>query len=112
MDLDTDRAIQDIMSGSEFSDVTVITIAYVFFIFDYQFVTSKVCAFFFQSQTQYNFKFGQNHRNGFRQGKLIDYYFKSIFVHIVYFRSLNLMIHKTYFKILHRFSTHSFKRQD
>ena len=31
VDLDTDRAIQDIMSGSEFSDVTVITIAYVFF---------------------------------------------------------------------------------
>ena len=30
VDLDTDRAIQDIMSGSEFSDVTVITIAYVF----------------------------------------------------------------------------------
>ena len=33
VDLDTDRAIQDIMSGSEFSDVTVITIAYVFFNF-------------------------------------------------------------------------------
>ena len=32
VDLDTDRAIQDIMSGSEFSDVTVITIAYVFFL--------------------------------------------------------------------------------
>jgi hypothetical protein len=32
VDLDTDKAIQDIMSGSEFSDVTVITIAYVFFI--------------------------------------------------------------------------------
>ena len=30
VDLDTDRAIQDIMGGSEFSDVTVITIAYVF----------------------------------------------------------------------------------
>ena len=30
VDLDTDRAIQDIMNGSEFSDVTVITIAYVF----------------------------------------------------------------------------------
>ena len=30
VDLDTDKAIQDIMSGSEFSDVTVITIAYVF----------------------------------------------------------------------------------
>jgi len=28
VDLDTDRAIQDIMSGSEFSDVTVITIAH------------------------------------------------------------------------------------
>ena len=33
LDLDTDRAIQDIMSGSEFSDVTVITIAYVFLSF-------------------------------------------------------------------------------
>ena len=30
VDLDTDKAIQDIMNGSEFSDVTVITIAYVF----------------------------------------------------------------------------------
>ena len=29
VDLDTDRAIQDIMNGSEFSEVTVITIAYV-----------------------------------------------------------------------------------
>ena len=33
VDLDTDKAIQDIMSGSEFSDVTVITIAYVFCLF-------------------------------------------------------------------------------
>ena len=47
MDLDTDRAIQDIMSGSEFSDVTVITIAYVFIYLIIRFVTSKVCAFFF-----------------------------------------------------------------
>ena len=36
-----------------------------------RFVTPKVCAFFYQSQTQYNFKFGQNHCNGFRRGKLI-----------------------------------------
>ena len=36
VDLDTDRAIQDIMSSSEFSEVTVITIAYVsFYLFDY-----------------------------------------------------------------------------
>ena len=32
VDLDTDRAIQDIMSGSEFLDVTVITIAYGLFL--------------------------------------------------------------------------------
>jgi hypothetical protein len=31
VDLDTDKAIQDIMNGPEFSEVTVITIAYVIF---------------------------------------------------------------------------------
>jgi hypothetical protein len=41
VDLDTDRAIQDIMSGSEFSDVTVITIAYAFFCFILFFVLLK-----------------------------------------------------------------------
>jgi hypothetical protein len=35
VDLDTDRAIQDIMNGSEFSEVTVITIAYVLVLFGY-----------------------------------------------------------------------------
>ena len=34
VDLDTDRAIQDIMNSSEFSEVTVITIAYVLFFDD------------------------------------------------------------------------------
>ena len=38
VDLDTDRAIQDIMGGSEFSDVTVITIAYVFLIYLFYFI--------------------------------------------------------------------------
>ena len=46
MDLDTDRAIQDIMSGSEFSDVTVITIAYVFLIYLIICFVTKVGAFF------------------------------------------------------------------
>jgi hypothetical protein len=38
VDLDTDKAIQDIMSGSEFSDVTVITIAYAFFFVLFYFI--------------------------------------------------------------------------
>ena len=36
VDLDTDKAIQDIMNGSEFSEVTVITIAYVLFFFKFE----------------------------------------------------------------------------
>ena len=40
VDLDTDRAIQDIMSGSEFFDVTVITIAFVFY-----FILFFICNF-------------------------------------------------------------------
>ena len=46
VDLDTDKAIQDIMSGSEFSDVTVITIAYVFiFIWLFALLLTKVGLF-------------------------------------------------------------------
>ena len=48
VDLDTDKAIQEIMSGSEFSDVTVITIAYVLFLYLITwFVTYRVWPFFF-----------------------------------------------------------------
>ena len=112
VDLDTDRAIQDIMSGSEFSDVTVITIAYVFYIFLY-----FICCFRFVKR-----RFSHRLNTILKSDRIIVmdsgkesfffvHYFHSLILTVVFFRLLNLIIHPTCLRISHQFSILLFKRQ-
>ena len=108
VDLDTDRAIQDIMGGSEFSDVTVITIAYVFLSF---------CCFRFVKRRfshRLNTILNSDRIIVMDSGKesfFFVHYFHSLIFSFVFFRLLNLIIRPTCLRISHQFSILLFKRQ-
>ena len=106
MDLDTDRAIQDIMNGSEFSDVTVITIAYAFFFF---FFFRFVKVFLFSHRLNTILK---SDRIIVMDSGKASFFHSFIFTLVIFFRLLNLTIRPTCLRIIHQFSILLFKKLD